>query len=66
MGKYTKSQRIAFAKGYAAGRNHYDQLNDSGLYRVRYAARRGYKKGLKDRHYQTKQEQYLKEAKQNG
>lgn len=60
MAKYRESKKKAFAKGYFTGRNHYEQLPDSGHGGVRRAARRGYRKGLRDRHFQAKQERLLK------
>lgn len=56
------SRKKAYAKGYLTGRDHYRQINDSDHITVRGSARRGYRKGLSDAHFEAKQRKQLKGA----
>lgn len=55
-----ESRRKAFARGYFTGKDHYKQNEDSDRMTVRGAARRGYRKGMNDAHFEAKQRQKLK------
>lgn len=54
------NRQKAYAKAYVTGRDHYRQLGDSDRITVRGSARLGYKKGLKDAHFEAKQRSRLK------
>ena len=60
MAKYTKSKREAYARGYFAGKDHYKQNKDSDHVTVRGSAKRGYRRGLHDAHFEYKQRQQIK------
>lgn len=55
-----QSRKKAYATGYLTGRSHYRQLKDSNRITVRGSARRGYRRGLKDAHYEAEQRRRLK------
>lgn len=63
MAKYTKSKREAYARGYFTGKDHYKQNKDSDHMAVRGAARRGYRKGMSDAHFEAKQRQRIRGSK---
>lgn len=60
MANYTKSKREAYARAYFTGKDHYKQNKDSVRMTVRGAARRGYRKGMSDAHFEAKQRQRIK------
>lgn len=54
------NRKKAYARAYLTGRAHYSQFGDSDRTTVRCSAKRGYRKGLKDAHYEAKQRNLLK------
>lgn len=54
------SKKVAYAKGYFTGKDHYRQLKDSSKITVRGSAKRGYRRGLHDAHFEYKQRQQIK------
>lgn len=50
-----KSRKAAYARAYLTGRDHYKHLQHSDHISVRGSAKRGYRRGLKDAHFEAKQ-----------
>jgi hypothetical protein len=57
--KIGPSRKQAYARAYLTGKNHYRQFPDSDHMTVRGAAKFGYRKGLKDAHFEAKQRKLL-------
>ncbi len=58
--QYKQSRRTAYARAYFTGKDHYKKNRDSDRCSVRGAARRGYRKGMSDAHFEHKQRQRIK------
>lgn len=58
--KLGPSRKKAYARAYLTGKDHYRQFEDSKHMTVRGSARCGYRKGLKDAHFEAKQRAALK------
>ena len=57
-----QSRKKAYAKAYFTGKDHYRQFSDAGKCTVRGSARRGYRRGLQDAHFEHKQRQQIKRS----
>ena len=57
--KLGPSRKKAYARAYLTGRDHYRQFEDSDRMTVRGSARCGYRKGLKDAHFEAKQRKII-------
>lgn len=55
-----QSRKKAYARAYFTGRDHYRQFSDASKITVRGSARRGYRRGLQDAHFEHKQRQQIK------
>lgn len=57
-----KSKRKAYATAYFTGKAHYRDFSDSNKLAVRGSAKRGYRRGLRDAHFEYKQRQRMNDG----